>query len=77
MTIIVRPDYHALSVIEKNGIRWIPPEQAERQDIRPLRIGILNIMPLGEQYEFNILHPLRAFGFAIGTDLDPTRIASL
>ena len=58
MTIIVRPDYHALSVIEKNGIRWIPPEQAERQDIRPLRIGILNIMPLGEQYEFNILHPL-------------------
>ncbi len=58
MTIIVRPDYHALSVIEKNGIRWIPPQQAELQDIRPLRIGILNIMPLGEQYEFNILHPL-------------------
>ena len=31
---------------------------AERQDIRPLRIGILNIMPLGKQYEFNLLHPL-------------------
>ena len=37
MTIIVRPDYHALSVIEKNGIRWIPPDQAERQDIRPFK----------------------------------------
>lgn len=58
MTIIVRPDYHALPLIERNSIRWIPPDQAERQDIRPLRFGILNIMPLGEQYEFNILHPL-------------------
>ena len=58
MTLIVPPDYHAVPILEKNGIRWIPPSQAERQDIRPLRIGILNIMPLGEKYEFNILHPL-------------------
>ena len=58
MTLIVRPDYHAVPILERNGIRWIPPAQAKRQDIRPLRIGILNIMPLGEKYEFNILHPL-------------------
>ena len=58
MTLIVRSDYHALPILERNGIRWIPPAQAKRQDIRPLRIGILNIMPLGEKYEFNILHPL-------------------
>ena len=58
MTLIVSPDYHAVPILEKNGIRWIPPSQAKRQDIRPLRIGILNIMPLGEKYEFNILHPL-------------------
>jgi len=58
MTLIVRPDYHAVPILERNGIRWIPPSQAKRQDIRPLRIGILNIMPLGEKYEFNILHPL-------------------
>ena len=50
MTLIVRPDYHAVPILEKNGIRWIPPSQAERQDIRPLRIGILNIMPLGEKH---------------------------
>jgi len=58
MTLIVRPDYHAVPILERNGIRWIPPSQAKLQDIRPLRIGILNIMPLGEKYEFNILHPL-------------------
>ena len=58
MTLIVRSDSHAVPILERNGIRWIPPAQAKRQDIRPLRIGILNIMPLGEKYEFNILHPL-------------------
>ena len=58
MTLIVHPNYHAVPILERNGIRWIPPSQAKRQDIRPLRIGILNIMPLGEKYEFNILHPL-------------------
>ncbi len=44
--------------MERNHISWIEPDLAERQDIRPLRIGILNIMPLGKQYEFNLLHPL-------------------
>ena len=58
MTLIIRSDYHAVPSLERNGIRWILPAQAKRQDIRPLKIGILNIMPLGEKYEFNILHPL-------------------
>ena len=58
MTLIIRPDYHGVPLIEQNKIRWIPIERAERQDIRPLRIGILNIMPLGEQYEMNLLNPL-------------------
>ena len=58
MTLIIPPDYHALRLIEENGIGWIPLAKAARQDIRPLRIGLLNIMPLGEQYEFNLLNPL-------------------
>ena len=58
MTLILQEDYHALPIVEQNRLRWIPPARAARQAIRPLRIGILNIMPLGEQYEFNILHPL-------------------
>ena len=57
MALILPRSYHKISSIEKNHISWIEPELAERQDIRPLRIGILNIMPLGKQYEFNLLHP--------------------
>ena len=58
MTLIIRSDYHAVPLIEQNGIKWISLDQSKTQDIRPLRIGILNIMPLGEQYELNLLNPL-------------------
>lgn len=58
MALILPRSYHKISAIERNRISWIEPELAERQDIRPLRIGIINIMPLGMQYEFNLLHPL-------------------
>ncbi len=58
MALILPKSYHKISAVERNHISWIEPALAERQDIRPLRIGILNIMPLGKQYEFNLLHPL-------------------
>jgi len=58
VALILPSNYHKIRDVEKNHISWIEPELAERQDIRPLRIGILNIMPLGKQYEFNLLHPL-------------------
>ena len=58
MALILPSDYHKIRDIEKNHISWIEPDLAKRQDIRPLRIGILNIMPLGKLYEFNLLHPL-------------------
>ena len=58
MALILPPTYHKITAVERNRISWIEPKEAERQDIRPLRIGILNIMPLGKQYEFNLLHPL-------------------
>ncbi len=58
MALILPKSYHKIAEVERNHISWIEPELAERQDIRPLRIGILNIMPLGKQYEFNLLHPL-------------------
>ena len=53
MALILPSNYHKIASVERNHISWIEPELAERQDIRPLRIGILNIMPLGKQYEFN------------------------
>ncbi len=58
MALILPRSYHKIAAVEKNHISWIEPDLAKRQDIRPLRIGILNIMPLGKQYEFNLLHPL-------------------
>jgi len=58
VALILPSNYHKIRDVEKNHISWIEPDLAKRQDIRPLRIGILNIMPLGKQYEFNLLHPL-------------------
>ena len=58
MTIILPKDYHAQQLLESNGVICIPEEQALREDIRALRIGILNIMPEAKFYEFNLLHPL-------------------
>ncbi len=58
MTIIIPKHYHAKSALEANNITCIPEEIAVKQDVRPLRIGILNIMPDIETYEFNLLYPL-------------------
>ena len=46
MALILPKNYHKVAAIERNGISWIEPELAERQDIRPLRIGIINIMQI-------------------------------
>ncbi|OGG93713.1 MAG: homoserine O-succinyltransferase [Candidatus Lambdaproteobacteria bacterium RIFOXYD12_FULL_49_8] len=58
MTIILPKDHHAQAALESNHITCIKPDDAALQDIRPLRIGILNIMPNVKSYEFNLLFPL-------------------
>jgi homoserine O-succinyltransferase len=58
MTIVLPKDYHAKAALEKGHILCITQEQALKEDIRALRIGILNIMPKAETYEFSLLHPL-------------------
>lgn len=58
MTIVIPDDYHAKEALENRRIRCIPAARAAKQDIRALRIGILNIMPEAESYEFNLLFPL-------------------
>jgi homoserine O-succinyltransferase len=58
MTILIAKDYHLRNALEKRRILCIDPADAAREDIRPLRIGILNIMPKAEAYEFSLLHPL-------------------
>lgn len=58
MTIIIPQSYHAQTALESNNIMCISESDAAKQDIRPLRIGILNIMPNVQTYEFNLLYPL-------------------
>lgn len=58
MTIILPELYHAKAALESNNITCISASHAAMQDIRPLRIGILNIMSNIQTYEFNLLYPL-------------------
>ncbi len=58
MTIVVPKDYHGVSALESSKVQCVTQEEALREDIRALRVGILNIMPKAETYEFSLLHPL-------------------
>jgi homoserine O-succinyltransferase len=58
MTIVVPKDYHGISALESRQVQCITCDDALREDIRALRVGILNIMPRAETYEFSLLHPL-------------------
>jgi homoserine O-succinyltransferase len=58
MTVILPKSYHTLPTLKRRNVPWKTHEDALREDIRALRIGILNIMPEAETYEFNLLQPL-------------------
>jgi homoserine O-succinyltransferase len=58
MTIVLPKNYHIKDALEQSRVLCITQDQALKQDIRALRIGILNIMPTAENYEFSLLHPL-------------------
>ncbi len=58
MTIVLPNNYHAKPALVKQRIDCIDQEEAEKEDIRPLKIGILNIMPHAETYEYSLLYPL-------------------
>ncbi|MBN2191718.1 MAG: homoserine O-succinyltransferase [Polyangiaceae bacterium] len=58
MTIILPERYHIRHALVQSRVVCITPEEARRQDVRPLRVGILNVMPKAETYEYSLLHPL-------------------
>ncbi|MDR0331620.1 MAG: homoserine O-succinyltransferase [Chitinispirillales bacterium] len=58
MTIVVPKDYHGISALESSQVQCVTSDDAQREDIRALRVGILNIMPRAETYEFSLLQPL-------------------
>ncbi|MDR2578782.1 MAG: homoserine O-succinyltransferase [Chitinispirillales bacterium] len=58
MTIVVPKDYHCISALEESQVNCITTDEALKEDIRALRVGILNIMPKAETYEYSLLQPL-------------------
>ncbi len=51
MPIKIPSDLPAFDVLTNEGVMVMPEDQAMRQDIRPLRIGLLNLMPKKIQTE--------------------------
>jgi homoserine O-succinyltransferase len=51
MPITLPPDLPAFDVLSKEGVMVISPDRAQHQDIRPLRIALLNLMPKKIQTE--------------------------
>ncbi|MEP2718607.1 homoserine O-succinyltransferase [Pseudophaeobacter sp.] len=51
MPIKIPSDLPAYDVLTNEGVMVMSPDQAARQDIRPLRIGLLNLMPKKIQTE--------------------------
>ncbi|MFH0874961.1 MAG: homoserine O-succinyltransferase [archaeon] len=58
MTIILPNNYPGKRELEKRRIVCIDEKTAIREDMRPLKIGIINLMPRADSYEFNLLYPL-------------------
>ena len=51
MPITLPPSLPAYEVLSKEGVMVMSPDRAAHQDIRPLRIGLLNLMPKKIQTE--------------------------
>ena len=51
MPIKIPADLPAFDVLTREGVMVMGEDQASRQDIRPLRIGLLNLMPKKIQTE--------------------------
>lgn len=58
MPININGDLPAVQTLSREGIFIMTAERAKRQDIRPLRIAILNIMPTKVQTETQLLRLL-------------------
>lgn len=58
MPICVQGDLPAREILEKENIFTMDENRALHQDIRPLQIGILNLMPLKEDTELQLLRAL-------------------
>ena len=58
MPIRVQNDLPVRGILEQENIFVMDEDRAMQQDIRPLKIGLLNLMPLKEDTELQILRML-------------------
>lgn len=58
MPIRVQNDLPVREILEKENIFVMDEHRATHQDIRPIKIGLLNLMPLKEDTELQILRSL-------------------
>ena len=58
MPIRIQSDLPAKEILEKENIFVMDENRAMHQDIRPIKIGILNLMPLKEETELRLLRSL-------------------
>ena len=58
MPIRIQSDLPAKEILEKENIFVMYEKRAMHQDIRPIKIGILNLMPLKEETELQLLRSL-------------------
>lgn len=58
MPIQVQNDLPVREILERENIFVMDEKRAMKQDIRPIRIGLLNLMPLKEDTELQILRSL-------------------
>ena len=67
LSLILPSDYHSIKQIQRNRLlQWIPSDTSDTVlPQKHLRIGILNIMPIGHEYELNILNSLGSTNFHI------------
>lgn len=58
MSVVLPPDDRLREVLERRNVRCLSRGQVSRVGIRPLRVGIVNIMPRAETYEPCVLFPI-------------------
>jgi homoserine O-succinyltransferase/O-acetyltransferase len=58
MSLIIPAKYHITSSLREHKVTCIEKVNAEKQNLHALRIGIFNVMPEAEKYEFSVVRPL-------------------
>ena len=73
MPIKVQSDLPVRAILERENIFVMDETRALNQDIRPLKIGILNLMPLKEDTELQLLRSLSNTPLQVNVQLLQTR----